>query len=214
MDNLAEIVFIIDLSGSMSGQEADIVGGFNSMLDRQREEDYSALVTTVLFNHEMRTVHDRVPLKQVPRMESGDYRVGGSTALLDAVGRTVLHIQNIHKYAREEDVPNKILFVIMTDGEENSSSRFSAQQIRKMVEERQQAGWEFMFIGADIDAIEAAQSIGLRRSRAFSFSKQTDNFNGCFDAVGDVMFCVADSEDNLRDDDWDILQRVFDRKKR
>lgn len=215
MSKTTEVVFILDRSGSMSGQESDIIGGFNAMLEKQRQSEYSALITTVLFNNSTQTLHDRVPLDQSPSLTASDYCVGGSTALLDAMGETIRHIQSVHKYIRLEDRPSKTLFVIMTDGQENASRRFNNEQIKRMVRELEdEAGWEFLFIGADIDSFAAAHDVGISRSKAFRFSKSTDSFRGGFDAVGSVMYCVAENDEKLQDDDWDILQRIFDEKKK
>ncbi len=215
MKKIIEVVFILDRSGSMARQESDIVGGFNAMLEKQRKSDYSALITTVLFNDRLHMLHDRVALEQVPPMTLSDYCVGGSTALLDAMGEMIGHIRTIHKYAREEDRPAKTLFVIMTDGFENCSHNFSNAQVKQMVSEQEKiADWEFMFIGADIDAFAAADEVGIRPSRAFRFSKANDSYAGCMDAVGDVMCCVAGSAEKLKDADWDNLSNIFKQKKR
>ena len=140
MSSITEVVFIIDRSGSMARQESDIIGGFNAMIEKQRRSDYPALVTTVLFSNRLSTLHDRVPLEQVQPMTCSDYFVGGNTALLDAMGETIRHIQNIHRYARLEDRPAKTLFIIMTDGLENSSRQFNNGQIKRMVQETRERG--------------------------------------------------------------------------
>ena len=137
MSNIMEVVFIIDRSGSMSGQESDIIGGFNAMLARQSKEDYQALITTVLFDTQVTRIHDRVPLAQVPTLTEKDYEVGGCTALLDAIGSNIAHIKMIHHYARPEDRPAKTLFVIMTDGLENASRHFSGAQIRELIQQQE-----------------------------------------------------------------------------
>lgn len=215
MSNTIEVVFILDRSGSMARQESDVIGGFNAMIEKQREKGYPALVTTVLFNNRIHSLHDRIPLEKVPPMTCADYCVGGSTALLDAMGETIRHIQNIHKYARLEDRPAKVLFVIMTDGLENASRQFNNGQIKRMVKEQEEdAGWEFLFVGADIDAFTAADDVGIRHSRAVQMSKAEDSYSGCFEGVGHVMYCVADNDEKLEDDDWDKLLKVFDTKKK
>ena len=215
MKNLMEVVFIIDRSGSMSGQESDIIGGFNAMIAKQKKEDYRALVSTVLFNGRTSLVHDRTALESVPDMTEQDYCVYGNTALLDAIGENIQRIKMIHHYIREEDRPNKTLFVVMTDGMENASRRFSGAQIREMIREQENtAGWEFMFIGADIDAFASADGVGIHRSHTARMSKSEDSFTGSFDAIGDVMYRVAESEDKLQTGDWDELIRIFDSKKR
>ena len=215
MKNLMEVVFIIDRSGSMSGQESDIIGGFNAMIAKQKKEDYRALVSTVLFNGRTALVHDRIALETVPDMTEQDYCVYGNTALLDAIGENIQRIKMIHHYIREEDRPNKTLFVVMTDGMENASRRFSGAQIREMIQEQENtAGWEFMFIGADIDAFASADDVGIHRSHTARMSKSEDSFTGGFDAIGDVMYRVAESESKLQTEDWDALVRIFNKKKK
>ncbi len=165
-----EIVFILDRSGSMSGLESDTIGGFNSMLRKQKKEAGEALVSTVLFDDVCDVIHDRVPMERVPELTEETYFVRGNTALLDAVGGAVHHIGNIHKYARDEDRPEKTLFIITTDGMENASRRYSYEKVRRMVE-RQKAkyGWEFLFLGANMDAIRAAGHIGIGADRAVTY---------------------------------------------
>lgn len=168
--NLKELVFILDRSGSMAGLEADTIGGFNAMIDKQRAEEGEAYVSTVLFDNESVVIHDRVPLDKVPKLTNRDYYVRGCTALLDAVGGAIHHIGNVHKYAREEDRPEKTLFVITTDGMENASRRYSADKVKAMIErQKSKYGWEFLFLGANIDAVETAQHFGIGADRAVSF---------------------------------------------
>lgn len=168
--NLTEIVFILDASGSMAGLEADTMGGFNSMLERQKQEKGEAYISTVLFDNESRVLHDRLPLSKVAPMTGRDYQVGGCTALLDAIGGAIHHIGNVHKYAREEDRPGRTLFVITTDGMENASRRYGARQIRDMIRRQQEKyGWEFLFLGANIDAVETAGRMGIRPERAVQY---------------------------------------------
>ncbi len=153
--NLTEIVFILDRSGSMSGLEADTIGGFNSMIEKQRKADGEALVSTVLFDNMCEVIHDRMNIRDIKPMTDRDYTVRGCTALLDAIGGAIHHIGNIHKYARPEDVPEHTLFIITTDGMENASRFYSSDRVKQMIE-RQKAkyGWEFLFFGANIDAVE------------------------------------------------------------
>ena len=168
--NLTELVFIIDRSGSMAGLESDTVGGMNSLLKKQRGEEGEALVTTVLFNDDCRMLHDRLDIKKVKPMEEHDYIPAGCTALLDAVGSTIQHIARIHRYARAEDVPERTLFVITTDGMENASRIFSTERVKKMIEhEKEKYGWEFMFLGANIDAVKTAGDIGICADRATGY---------------------------------------------
>ena len=172
--NLTEIVFILDRSGSMAGLEADTIGGFNSMLERQKEESGDAFLSTVLFDNESRVLYDRVSIRKVEPMTRSQYTVGGCTALLDAIGGAVHHIGNVHKYAREEDRPAKTIFVITTDGMENASRRYTYAEVQKMVRRAQdEYGWEFLFLGANMDAIQAARSFGIREERAVRFENDS-----------------------------------------
>ena len=167
---LTEIVFILDRSGSMSGLEADTIGGFNSMIAKQKKEEGEAYVSTVLFDDRSEVLHDRVPMEQVPVMTENEYYVRGCTALLDAVGGAIRHIANVHKYAREEDRPEKTLFVITTDGMENASHHYSYEKVQTMIRtEQEKYGWEFLFIGANIDAVQEAKRFGIREERAVNY---------------------------------------------
>lgn len=167
---MTEIVFILDRSGSMAGLESDTIGGFNSMLQKQQTEvEGDALVSTVLFDHESIVLHDRVPIADVKALTTADYQVRGTTALLDAVGSAIKHIKNIHKYARQEDRPEKTLFIITTDGFENASHKFTYKAIKQLVEEQKELGWEFVFLGANIDAAQVAGKIGIDRDSAVDY---------------------------------------------
>jgi uncharacterized protein YegL len=167
---LTEIVFILDRSGSMSGMEKDTIGGFNSMLKKQKKEKGDALVSTVLFDDKTEVIHDRVPIEDVPKLTKKQYYVRGCTALLDAVGGAIHHIENIHKYARRKDVPDKTLFVITTDGYENASSKYTYKQVKQKIEKKKKKkGWEFIFLGANIDAIGEAEKLGIERDMATNF---------------------------------------------
>ena len=169
-NNTTELVFILDRSGSMSGLEDDTIGGFNAMLEKQKKQTGDCFVTTVLFDHEIITLHDRLPLARVPLMTGKDYTVRGCTALLDAVGSTIRHIVNIHRYARPEDVPAHTMFVITTDGMENASHVFSAGQVRSMIEKKRgQYGWEFLFLGANMDAVQTARDFGIGEDHAVTY---------------------------------------------
>ena len=169
-NNTTELVFILDRSGSMAGLESDTIGGFNALIEKQRKEDGACYVSTVLFDNVSEVLHDRIPLKDVPKMTESDYTVRGCTALIDAIGGAIHHIGNIHKYARPEDVPAHTMFVITTDGMENASYRYSAEGVKRMIErQKEKYGWEFLFIGANIDAVETAKNIGIGRDRAVNY---------------------------------------------
>lgn len=167
---MTELVFILNRSGSMSGLEADTIGGFNSMIARQKQEAGEALVSTVLFDHESEVIHDRLSLEKVPPMTEREYYTRGCTALLDAVGSTIRHIAGIHKYARRADVPEKTMFVITTDGCENASRSYDYETVRRMIEhEKEKYGWEFLFLGANIDATKEAARFGIGADRAVNY---------------------------------------------
>lgn len=169
MNNITEIVFILDKSGSMAGLEADTIGGFNAMIDKQRKLEGDTWVSTVLFDNESTVLHDRIKLDRIPKMTDRDYCVGGCTALLDAVGGAIHHIANIHKYARPEDVPAKTMFVITTDGMENASRRYDYATVRNLIEAQKERGWEFLFLGANIDAAAEAKRFGIDESHAANY---------------------------------------------
>lgn len=167
---LTELVFILDRSGSMSGLEEDTIGGFNSMIAKQKKEEGEAYVSTVLFDDRCEVLHDRVPMDRVPAMTDKEYYVRGCTALLDAVGGAIHHIATVHKYAKEEDRPEKTLFVITTDGMENASKHYSYEKVQTMIKkEQEEYGWEFIFIGANIDAVQEAKRFGIRKERAVNY---------------------------------------------
>ena len=167
---MTELVFILDRSGSMSGLEKDTIGGFNSMLEKQRKEPGDAVVSTVLFDNETEVIHDRVVIADVPNLTDKEYFVRGCTALLDAVGGAIHHIGNVHKYARKEDVPEKTLFIITTDGMENASRHYTYDKVRNMIErQKERYGWEFLFLGANIDAAAEAKRFGIDESMAANY---------------------------------------------
>lgn len=186
--NLTELVFILDRSGSMSGLEADTIGGFNSMIERQKHEPGEACVSTVLFNETRIVVHDRAPLTRIAPMTRQNYQPMGCTALLDAVGHAIRHIGNVHKYAREEDRPEKTLFVITTDGLENASREYTAEKVKMMIErQRSKYGWEFIFLGANIDAIETAARYGIDRANAVNYNHDAIGTQLSYEAVSDAV---------------------------
>ncbi len=173
-NGITELVFVLDRSGSMSGLESDTVGGFNSVIDEQRKKEGKVYVSTVLFNHESFVLHDRVDIDKIKKMELSDFVVGGSTALIDALGGAVHHIGNVHKYARGEDVPENTVFVIMTDGMENASRIYTSSRVKEMIERQQKKyGWDFLFMGANIDAVETARSYGIGRKGAVQFESDS-----------------------------------------
>ena len=185
---MTEIIFILDRSGSMAGLEADTIGGFNSMMKKQANEPGDALVSTLLFNNELEVIHNRVNIKDVPKLTSKEYCVGGSTALLDAVGSAIKHIAKIHKYAHKEDVPKKTLFIITTDGMENFSRRFSYKDVRKLVEhEKSKYGWEFIFLGANIDAAAEASRYGIDSSMAVNYNCDSKGMKISFKVMENVV---------------------------
>ena len=186
--NLTEIVFILDRSGSMSGLEQDTIGGFNSLIEKQKKEDGEAYISTVLFDHISEVLHDRVDLKKIKPMTEDEYYVRGSTALLDAVGGAINHIGNIHKYARKEDVPEKTIFVIMTDGYENASRRYDYDEIRRMItRQKKKYDWEFMFLGANIDVISEARKFGVDEEMAVEFLNDKKGTAVSYDAICDAV---------------------------
>ena len=169
--NLTELVFILDRSGSMAGLEKDTIGGFNAMIEKQKAEEGEAYISTVLFDNYSEVIHDRVALSDVPKLTEKEYYVRGCTALLDAVGGAIHHIGNIHKYAREEDRPQRTLFVITTDGMENASRQYSYEKVRSLIEkQKREYGWEFLFIGANIDAVKTAAHYGIGKDRAARYN--------------------------------------------
>ena len=190
-NNITELVFILDRSGSMSGLERDTIGCFNAMIEKQKKLEGTCYVSTVLFDNVPMVLHDRLPLENVRPMTTEDYTVGGCTALLDAVGGAIHHIGNIHKYARPEDVPAHTLFVITTDGMENASRRYGAEQVRQMIgHEKEKYGWEFIFLGANIDAVQTAARMGIDEDRAATYNCDSEgtalNFEAITKAVGSV----------------------------
>ena len=185
---MTELVFILDRSGSMSGLEQDTIGGFNSMIEKQRQEPGDAVVSTVLFDNDSEVIHDRVRLDQVPRMTDKEYFVRGCTALLDAVGGAIHHIGNVHKYARPEDRPDKTLFVITTDGMENASHHYDYTKVRKMIErQKDKYGWEFLFLGANIDAAAEAKRFGIAEDHAANYNCDSAGTALNFDVIADAV---------------------------
>ncbi len=213
--HLTEVVFILDRSGSMSGLEADTIGGFNAMLKKQKQGPGEALISTVLFDNTCQVLHDRIPVEKVAPLTDRDYTVGGCTALLDAIGGAIHHIGNVHKYARSEDVPEHTLFVITTDGMENASCRYSAQKVRQMIErQKEKYGWEFLFLGANIDAVETARRFGIGEDRAVNYHADSQgthlNYEVLSAAISSVRSSAPLSDQWKQEIDRDFKERRKD----
>ena len=186
--NLTEIVFILDRSGSMAGLEADTIGGFNAMIAKQRQEPGEALISTILFDDRSEVLHDRTPVSRVRPMTARDYTVRGSTALLDAIGGAIHHIGNVHKYARDEDRPEHTLFVITTDGMENASHRYDSETVKRMIRRQQkQYGWEFLFLGANMDVVKEAARFGISSDRAVRFENDAQGVAVNYHVVSETV---------------------------
>ena len=192
--NLTEIVFILDRSGSMSGLEADTIGGFNSMIAKQKKAGGEALISTVLFDNHSEVIHDRVNIRDIRPMTDEEYSVRGCTALLDAIGGAIHHIGNIHKYARPEDVPEHTMFIITTDGMENASHIYTSNKVKKMIErQKEQYGWEFLFLGANIDAVETARNFGIGEDRAVNYRSDSAGTALNYEVISDAISAVRRS---------------------
>ncbi len=189
--NLTEIVFILDRSGSMHGLEGDTIGGFNAMIAEQQKKEGEALISTVLFDDQSEVLHDRIEVGKIRPMTAEDYTVRGCTALLDAIGGAIHHIGNIHKYARKEDVPEHTLFVITTDGMENASRRYTADRVRQMIErQKEKYGWEFLFLGANIDAVETARHFGIGKDRAVNYHSDSKGTALNYEVLNEAISAV------------------------
>ncbi len=186
-NNIIELVFILDRSGSMSGLEKDTIGGFNGMIEKQKKEEGKAFVTTILFDDKIETLHDRLDLQKIEPLTDKDYYVRGSTALLDAVGTSINHISQIHKYARPEDVPAHTMFLITTDGMENASREFNYKKIKSMIEEKKELGWEFIFIGANIDAVTTGAKLGISADRSVDYLADKAGTSVLFHAMSESV---------------------------
>lgn len=199
-NGITELVFILDRSGSMASLVEDTVGGFNAMINKQKKLDGKCFVSTVLFDNESSVLHDRVPLEKVEPMTEDDYTVGGCTALIDAIGGAVKHIANIHKYARLEDVPEHTLFVITTDGLENASHRYSSREVKQMIElEKEKYGWEFIFAGANIDAVETAGKIGINPCRSVNYVHDGAGSKNLFACVSEAVCSIRENSEDMSD---------------
>ena len=187
-NNITELVFILDRSGSMAGLESDTIGGFNSLIEKQRKQDGECYVSTILFDHVSEVLHDRVKLSEINKLAENDYTVRGATALIDAIGGAIHHIGNVHKYARPEDVPEHTMFVIMTDGMENASRRYSSDKVKRMIEHKKEKyGWEFLFIGANIDSVETARHFGIGADRSVNYHADSQGTAVVFETVSETV---------------------------
>ncbi len=211
--NLTELVFILDRSGSMAGLESDTIGGFNSMIEKQRKQDGECYVSTVIFDDVSEVLHDRMKLADIPKMTEKDYTVRGCTALIDAIGGAIHHIGNIHKYARPEDVPENTMFIITTDGCENASHRYSSEQVKKMIErQKSKYGWEFLFIGANIDAVETARTYGIAPDRAVNYHADEKGTSVVYETVARAVCNVRSAQPLSADWSNDINEDYENRK--
>ena len=212
-NNATELVFILDRSGSMAGLEKDTIGGFNAMLKKQKEVEGECRITTVLFDNQINILHDRLDIQAIGSLTEKDYQVGGSTALLDAIGSTINKIGNVQKHSSHEHRASKVLFVIITDGEENSSREFSSQRIKKMIEHQMKKyNWEFIFLGANIDAVETSKMYGIRPDRTQNYHADAKGVNLNFDVMSKT---VANFRMNASiDEDWkDQIEKDFEERK-
>ena len=211
-NNITELVFILDRSGSMGGLESDTVGGFNSMIEKQKKQDGECYVSTVLFDDVSEVLYDRVKLSDIPMMTDKDYTVRGCTALIDAIGSAIHHIGNIHKYARPEDVPEHTMFVITTDGQENASHRYTSEQVKKMIErQKEKYGWEFLFIGANIDAVETAARYGIDKDRAVNYNADGQGTHILYESVSEAV-CNVRSCKTLQSDWSEEINADYQRR--
>ena len=212
-EKLTEMVFILDKSGSMSGLESDTIGGYNSLIEKQKKEEGEALVSTVLFNSASQVVHDRISLSEIAPMTEKDYVPGGCTALIDALGDAIHHIGNVHKYAREEDRPKRTVFVIMTDGMENSSHRYTSDEVKRMVSlQQEKSGWEFLFLGANIDAVETAKVYGIREDRAVRFKSDAAGTALNYACVSKAVSAIRSSKKELNPDWCAEIREDYDKR--
>jgi len=210
-NNITELVFILDRSGSMAGFEKDTIGGFNSTIEKQRNREGKVYVSTVLFDNVSKVIHDRVDIQEIKPMAEAYYEVRGCTALLDAVGDAIHHIGNIHKYARPEDIPEHTIFIITTDGMENASHNYSRSRVREMIErQREKYGWEFIFLAANIDAEETAEDIGIRRDRAVNYTQDEKGVRSTYAVMSEVITSVRECR-GLDAGEW---REILDNEKR
>jgi len=212
--NLTELVFILDRSGSMSGLEPDTIGGFNSMIAKQKSEAGQAVISTVLFDNTSEVIHDRVDIQKIEPMTDKQYYVRGCTALLDAIGGAIHHIGNVHKYARDEDRPEHTLFIITTDGMENASHKYSSDRVKEMIErQKTKYGWEFLFLGANIDAVETAGNFGIDAGRAVNYHCDSEGTALNYEVLSEAICSVRCSRP--LEPTWkERIDRDYERRKR
>jgi len=201
--DLTELVFIIDKSGSMAGLESDTIGGFNGMIEHQKKESGTAIVSTVLFASNSAVIHDRVPIEKARPMTDEDYHIGGSTALIDAIGFAIHHIDFVHRFTREEDIPGKTIFIITTDGVENSSKTYCYPEVKKMIENHKcENGWDFFFLGANMDAVETAARMGISSSRSVRFHNDKQGITLNYETIDRTVRRLRKCD--VVKDDWKI----------
>ena len=205
--NLTEIVFILDRSGSMGGLESDTIGGFNAMIEKQKKEEGEALVSTILFDDRTEVIHDRIPLEKIEPMTDKQYWVRGCTALIDAIGGAIHHVSEVHRYIRDEDVPEHTVFIITTDGMENASRKYTSDEVKKLISQKKELGWEFLFLGANIDAVETAKHFGISEDRAVTFKSDRKGTRMNYAAMGKALHCVRCDEELTADWKADIEKR-------
>ncbi|MBQ4166876.1 MAG: VWA domain-containing protein [Clostridia bacterium] len=198
--NLTEIVFILDRSGSMGGLESDTIGGFNAMIEKQKKEEGEALVSTILFDDRTEVIHDRISLEKIEPMTDKQYWVRGCTALIDAIGGAIHHVSEVHRYIRDEDVPEHTVFIITTDGMENASRKYTSDEVKKLISQKKELGWEFLFLGANIDAVETAKHFGIEEDRAVTYKSDKKGTRMNFAAMGKALHCLRCESEALTAD--------------
>lgn len=205
--DLTELVFIIDKSGSMAGLETDTIGGFNSMIEKQKKIEGEVLVTTYFFDHRVKMIHDRVELNNIDKKDIEKYQPGGTTALIDAIGNAVDHISKVHKYIREEDIPENTIFVITTDGQENSSRKYSSKEVKQKIESKKETGWKFIFLGANIDAVETGKEFGIDEDNSVTYLNDKEGIELNYEAISNYV--RFERMKDVLEDDWkkDIEER-------
>ena len=188
--DLTEVVFILDKSGSMSGREDDVIGGFNSTLKKQKKQKGECLISTVLFNDTSEVIHDRESISKIRNMTEDDFQTSGCTALIDALGDSIKYIKKVHKVIRKEDVPAHTLFIITTDGYENASHKYTSEEVKKMISKQQEKGWEFIYLAANIDAVETGKAFGFKKENMHNYLSDKLGNEALYDSVGEAICTV------------------------